>query len=95
LAGHLKKMVSEIEQEMSHSEFMEWVAFSKIEPIGDARLDFLAGSVQHTQVACTSTSKHKLSDFIPDWLGERAAGQKQTPEMLAAILGGLVTKQRK
>lgn len=87
-------MVSEIEQEMSHSEFMEWVAFARIEPIGDARLDFLAGSVQHTQVACTSTSKHKLSDFIPDWLGERTAGQKQTPEMLAAILSGLVTKKR-
>ena len=87
-------MVSEIEQEMSHSEMMEWVAFSRIEPIGDARLDFLAGSVQHTQVACTSTSKHKLSDFIPDWLGEKPAAQKQTPEMLAAILGGLVTKKR-
>jgi hypothetical protein len=90
----LKKLVSEIEQEMSHSEFMEWVAFSRIEPIGDARLDFLAGSMQHTQVACTSTSKHKLSDFIPDWLGERAE-QKQTPAQLAAMLGGLVTKKRK
>ena len=88
-------MVSEIEQEMSHSEFMEWVAFSRIEPIGDARLDFLAGSMQHTQVACTSTSKHKLSDFIPDWLGERAAENKQTPEMLAAMLSGLATKKRK
>ena len=87
-------MVSEIEQEMSHSELMEWVAFSRIEPIGDARLDFLAGSMQHTQVACTSTSKHKLSDFIPDWLNERAE-KKQTPEMLAAMLGGLVTKKRK
>ncbi len=87
-------MVSEIEQEMSHSEFMEWVAFSRIEPIGDARLDFLAGSMQHTQVACTSTSKHKLSDFIPDWSGERAE-QKQTPAQLAAMLGGLVTKKRK
>jgi len=87
-------MVSEIEQEMSHSEMMEWVAFSRIEPIGDARLDFLAGSMQHTQVACTSTSKHKLSDFIPDWLGERAE-RKQTPAQLAAMLGGLVTKKRK
>ena len=87
-------MVAEIEQDMSHSEFMEWVAFARIEPIGDARLDFLAGSIQHTQVACTSTSKHKLSDFIPDWLGEKPAAQKQTPEMLAAILGGLVTKKR-
>lgn len=87
-------MVSEIEQDMSHSEFMEWVAFARIEPIGDARLDFLAGSMQHTQVACTSTSKHKLSDFIPDWLDERAE-QKQTPAQLAAMLGGLVTKKRK
>ena len=88
-------MVAEIEQEMSHSEFMEWVAFSRIEPIGDARLDFLAGSMQHTQVACTSTSKHKLSDFIPDWLGQKQAEQKQTPEMLAAMLSGLATKKRK
>lgn len=87
-------MVSEIEQEMSHSELMEWIAFARIEPIGDARLDFLAGSVQHTQVACTSTSKHKLSDFIPNWLEQKPAEQKQTPEMIAAMLGGIVTKKR-
>ena len=88
-------MVSEIELEMSHSEMMEWVAFSRIEPIGDARLDFLAGSVQHTQVACTSTSKHKLSDFIPDWMGERASENKQTPAQIASMLSGLATKKRK
>ena len=87
-------MVSEIELEMSHSEMMEWVAFSRIEPIGGARLDFLAGSVQHTQVACTSTSKHKLSDFIPDWMGERVE-QKQTPAQIASMLSGLATKKRK
>lgn len=87
-------MVSEIEQEMSHSELMEWIAFARIEPIGDARLDFLAGSIQHTQVACSSTSKHRLSDFIPDWLGQKPVEQKQTPEMIAAMLGGLVTKKR-
>lgn len=84
--------MAEIEQEMSHTELMEWVAFSRIEPIGDARLDFLVGCLQHTQVSCTSTSKHKLSDFIPDWVHDRAE-QKQTPEMLAAMLGGLARKK--
>lgn len=56
---------------MAHSELMEWVAFSRIEPIGDARNDYLFGMMMHTMVACWSSSKHKLQDFMPDWLGER------------------------
>lgn len=63
---------------------MEWVAFSRIEPIGDARLDFAAGQIQHTTVACMSSGKHKLSDFIMDWTKEKSAAQ--TPEMMAALM---------
>lgn len=71
-----------MEQELSHSEFMEWIAFSRIEPIGDSRLDYLLGMVQHTQIACHSTTKYKLSDFVPDWLGEK--NKPATAEQMAA-----------
>lgn len=61
-------------EEMSHPELMEWVAFSRIEPIGDARMDYLFALLMHTMVSCWSSSKHKLQDFLPDWLGDRSKG---------------------
>ena len=73
LAGHLGRTVEEIE-EMPHSEFMEWVALSRIEPLGDARMDYLFGLMMMTVVSCVSSNKHTLQDFIPDWLGERSKG---------------------
>lgn len=93
LAGHLSKTVAEIEDTMSNREFMEWVAFSRIEPIGGARLDFAAGQIQATTAACLSSSKHKLSDFVIDWTREKA--QAQTPAMMAAVLMQVVSKKPK
>lgn len=92
LAGHLGRTVEELE-EMSHSELMEWAAFSRIEPIGDSRLDYLFGLLMHTVVACVSSSKHKVSDFIPDWLGEKVA--KNDPVGMVHALAGMATKGKK
>jgi len=38
--------------------------------------------VQHTQIACHSSTKYKLSDFVPDWLGEK--NKPATAEQMAA-----------
>lgn len=73
MAGHLGRTVEEL-QDMDHAELMEWVAFSRIEPIGSARMDYLFALMMHTMVSCWSTSSHKLVDFLPDWLGERSKG---------------------
>lgn len=78
---------------MSNCEFMEWVAFSKIEPIGGARLDFLAGQIQSTTAACLSSGKHKLSDFIVDWNREKA--QPQTSAHHAAVMAQMFGKKAK
>jgi hypothetical protein len=78
---------------MSHSELMEWVAFSRIEPIGDSRLDYLFGVLMHTVVACVSSTKHKVSDFIPDWLAEKSANSD--PTQMVHALAGLAKKGKK
>lgn len=90
LAGHLGRTVAEIE-EMSHPELMEWVAFSRIEPIGDARLDYLFALLMQTMASCWSSSKHKLQDFLPDWLGERSQGMD--PAGVLTALKGMAKKE--
>ncbi len=79
-----------MEQELSHAEFMEWISFSRIEPIGDARLDYLFGMLELTLVGCHSSTKYKLSDFVPDWLGEK--NKPATPEAMAAAFATMGKK---
>lgn len=90
LAGHLKKTVAELEQDLSHREFIEWVAFSKIEPIGDARNDYLFGCLMQTLVSCHSTTKFKLSDFIPDWIAENKPATAEQMINAFAVMGNKV-----
>jgi hypothetical protein len=91
LAKHLGRTVEEL-GEMSHSEVMEWAAFSRIEPIGDSRLDYLFGMLMHTVVACVSSTKHDVTDFIPDWLGERQA--KHDPVAMFHAIAGMASKKK-
>lgn len=73
LAGHLKKSVSEIESYPA-SELLEWLAFSRIEPIGAERDDFRAAYIACMQYNLNRPRKarpKKPSDFMFDWDGHR------------------------
>lgn len=61
---------------MSHSEFVDWMAFASCEPLPEARADLR--SAQHMALLANvnrDASKHATPyaarDFILDWWGER------------------------
>ena len=58
LAGHLGKTVGELEQTMSASEFAEWQAYDRLDPIGAYRGDF------QSAVIARAMAGGKLSDYI-------------------------------
>jgi len=74
--------VYELQGRMSSHEFSEWIAYSRIYPIGedraDARMALLASVIAN---ASGSKKKFKPEDFLPDYL-EQFEKQvlQQTPE---------------
>lgn len=73
LAGHLKKSIAEIESYPA-SELMEWLAFSRIEPIGADRDDFRAAYIACMNYNLNRPRKapaKKPSDFMFDWDGRK------------------------
>lgn len=64
--------VGELLARMSSRELTEWLAFSQIEPIGDAREDLRAGIIASTIAnSFRDTEKQKKpyspADFMIDW----------------------------
>ena len=66
--------VGELQQRMSHSEFLHWRAYYRRETFGDTRSDLQAAQ----QLALTANVNRKKSakratvdDFMPDYWGEK------------------------
>jgi len=69
---------------MSHSEFVEWQAYHRLDPFGNERGDYQSGIIAATQVNLWSKQKRKPSDFMPRF-GEK--DEPQTPAEMKALLG--------
>ncbi len=77
LAGHLGKTVHELRQTMSYQEFIEWMAYDRLDPIGGYRQDLNTALLAMMQ---SGDPKAKLSDFIlidPDPISEEMAYERE------------------
>jgi hypothetical protein len=74
---------------MPSREFAEWMLLDRMEPIGERRLDFLAGMLAALIANVNrkpEAAPFKPSDFIPDWDGPpRRQRSEQTPEEMHAM----------
>lgn len=78
---------------MSSQEFSEWMAYSRIYPLGEDRADVRMAllAAHQANIASAGKKKFKAQDFVPDWLGmyekrvlsETAEGQQTLRERLA------------
>jgi hypothetical protein len=85
-----------LQRQMDSREFAEWMAYSRIEPIGDKRGDYqaaLIASTTHNAVASAFGGKSvNMNEFVLTFGPPR----KQTPEeMRARILFAIGKKKRK
>lgn len=89
--GMLKRMPSK--------QFMSWVAYDKVEPIGGRRGDWHTASICSTlmNIAC-GKMKYTPSDFLLEWGPKRAVQQKkqswQEMKMMAQIIAGFYNDDR-
>lgn len=81
---------------MPQAEFVEWLAYSRIEPFGDERADWRAAMVASVIAEVNRNAKKRKRSFQPkDFLlkfegGKRQGWQSQLQfvEMLNAAFGG-------
>lgn len=81
---------------MPQAEFVEWVAFSRIEPFGDERADWRAALIASVIAEVNRHSTKRRRPFQPkDFLLKFEGGKRQTwqsqlqfVEMLNAAFGG-------
>ena len=62
LALALGKSVAQAQKEISSREYIEWLAFSAIEPFGETREDLRMARICHT-IARYHTAKGKVEPF--------------------------------
>src|SRR5687767_12288992 len=69
LALRMGRTVSEVKAVMPIDEFVRWIAFDRISPIGDERLDYMLAQVAYMSVQISGAKKKsggtfKLEDFL-------------------------------
>lgn len=72
---------------MEYSEFIEWLAFASVEPIGDRRGDIRTAMLMATVVNLWSEKKAKTANYVPDYWADQSAGIEEKFRALAASLG--------
>ena len=68
LALALGRTVREIETTMDFNELMEWLAFMRLEPLGEIRADYRAGMISSVLANCNrgkDTKAFQPEDFMP------------------------------
>lgn len=76
--------VEELENRMTHSEFMEWAAFYRIEPWGCEVEDSRMAMQCAATVAPYSKKKVRPKDFMPD--RDKGSRRISDPKRIAATL---------
>jgi hypothetical protein len=72
---------------MEYSEYIEWLAYMRIEPLGERRADLQFAMLMAVIVNLWSDKKKKPGDFMPDYWGDHAVGMEEKFRQLAAALG--------
>jgi hypothetical protein len=74
--------VARAQREVDSAEFAEWMAFDRIDPIGDDRQDVLM-AIAVANITGAWGGKRKPKDFMPQW---RRPKQRQTGAQMAELL---------
>lgn len=72
---------------MEYSEFVQWLAFARVEPIGDLRSDLRTAMLMATLVNLWSEKKSKTAQFLPDYWSDESSGIEEKFRAFAASLG--------
>jgi len=77
--------VSELMARMDSREFARWIAYTRVEPIGDDRADVQAAMIA-TAISRAMGAEVKLTDYLPDyWRDREADAQARDRALLARI----------
>ncbi|KFK98133.1 DUF4035 domain-containing protein [Serratia sp. Ag1] len=89
LALRLGKTLGELRQSMSISELRLWMAFDRINPIGDERNDYHAAQITAAVYNSQRTKDPlSISDVLLRWNATTDTGEEDASE-LEAFLGNL------
>lgn len=89
--------VAELLDRISSRELSEWMAFDRIEPVGDRRLDVLAAMVMCLLANVNRNPKkrkkpYQVDEFLPPWAKDApeqdGASMLRIVEMLNTAMGG-------
>ena len=87
LALRLGMSVREAQEKIGEDEFNHWLAFNRIQPIGDDRMDVLFAMLSSLTANINRQKgqrSYNFNDFLPQWRPKR-----QSEEDLANLLSGL------
>jgi len=84
--------VDSLKESMSSKEFMGWVEYDKIEPIGPQRVDYLASMICSTMYCLWSRSKVSPAEIMPQWKPKK---KKNRNEMLQTFRAFEALRQQK
>lgn len=77
--------VTRAQQEISAAEFSEWLAYEKLNPIGEQRADLRAGIIASVVASVFGRKTYKPADFMPDF------GKEERIENQMAALKSILT----
>ena len=78
--------MAELQERMTSKEFVEWMAYERIDPFGSTREDIRSAIIAmtiHNKDRRRGQTPAKISDFIPTF---SRPGIQQVPEMQTEIL---------
>lgn len=71
-------------EKLPNKVFLEWQAYSHIDPFGNERLDLIAGIIASTTANVhrgKNDKPFKASDFMPDWRSQEEKLQHRRAEL--------------
>ena len=90
LAKRFGMPVSVLQQSMDAREFAEWLAYDKMDPIGDERQEYMLAQIPYIFALVNAGKKGrkiKLSDFLPKHGPKRRASNKDLAGKFRAFAG--------
>lgn len=92
--------VRRAQEEISSAEFAEWIAYDRLEPIGDRRSDYQAAVIAYVTAQCHSSKRLDPAEFLKmfEFGPNRPASADDIASKLKAFTiakGGTVKKGKK
>jgi len=89
-------------EKLTASQLAEWIAYDRLDPIGESRADFrmsyLSSLVTNLAIGINGKKGTKLTevkDFILDWSGEAKESKTQSPEEMKSLFQAIAASSNK